>query len=216
MVDVFQLPKTTFVNRIVPKNAFDEYTDTKQKKLFTDLVFKITWTNKLAADTINLSGKALDEIQVIQIELKTKHEIPEVLAVIDRASPYAVIFVVYFGREYYLSASSKHAHPVKTDMSVIDWTFKSEWLSDQGLPYRLNLKETLDFVFFDFCKQLSGFVDSNLRTIAALVEKSRLLDQLQREGKKLKSEISRSGQFNKKVELNLRLSEVLKRIEELM
>ena len=213
MIDVFQLPKTTLVNRVVPKNAFDEYTNTKQKRFFTDLVQRINWTHKLAPNTINLSGKLLEEIQVIQLELKRKQEVPEVLEIIDKASPYAIVFVVSFDDEYYLSASSKHAHPARADISVIDWVFTSEWLSDQDVSYELTLKESLDFIFFDFCKQLSGFSDNDHQSMDSLVEKSRLLDQLQKEAARLKSAISSCKQFNKKVELNVKLNEVLKRIE---
>ncbi|MDZ7847391.1 MAG: DUF4391 domain-containing protein [Owenweeksia sp.] len=46
-MDFFDLPKKTEVKRVVPKNAFDRYTSTRQKKLFTDKVHRITWTHKL-------------------------------------------------------------------------------------------------------------------------------------------------------------------------
>jgi len=214
MLELFQLPTSTKVHRNIPKNSFDEYTNAKQKKLLTDLVYKITWQNKLAPDTVNLSGKVLEEIQIIEVNLKRKQEIPEILELIDKVTPYAIIFVVRHGEEYYLSASIKHLHPVKVNHSVIDWTFQSEWLTDQNPTYQLKLRENLDFVFFDFCKQLSGFAnDHKLKSLTALADKSRLLDQLLKEVKKLKSALSSCKQYNRKVELNLELNEVLKKLD---
>ena len=71
----FELPKSTIVNRFIPKNAFDEYTNSSQKKKFTDIIDKITWQNKLSKDTINLDGVDVKELQVFEIKLKKKEKI---------------------------------------------------------------------------------------------------------------------------------------------
>jgi len=55
-MQIFNLPKHTVVNKIIPKNAFDNYANTKQKKLFIENVEKIRWINKLSKETVNLSG----------------------------------------------------------------------------------------------------------------------------------------------------------------
>ena len=64
----FNLPARTNVGRVVPKNAFDKFTNTKQKKLFTDSIQRISWTHKLSADTANLDAKDIQEIQVFKID----------------------------------------------------------------------------------------------------------------------------------------------------
>lgn len=43
-MDFFSLPPFTYVNRAIPKNAFDPYTGTKEKKEFVEKVDKIRWT----------------------------------------------------------------------------------------------------------------------------------------------------------------------------
>ena len=47
----FNLPKQTQVNKSIPKNAFDSYINSKQKKLFVDIIERIRWTNKLSVET---------------------------------------------------------------------------------------------------------------------------------------------------------------------
>src|SRR5690554_2099177 len=110
-MDLFNLPHTAKVNKVIPKNAFDSYTTTKQKRLFTDLVSRITWTHKLSTDTVNLLAKEIKEIQVFRIELKVKEEIQAVLSIIDKAIPYNIVFVIEHENLIYISTSTKHLHP---------------------------------------------------------------------------------------------------------
>lgn len=65
-----KLPTSTIVDKIVPKNSFDEYATTKQKKLLTSVVTRIKWLHKLSNQTVNLQGKEVIEIQVFELELK--------------------------------------------------------------------------------------------------------------------------------------------------
>ena len=84
-MELFNLPNTTKVNKVIPKNTFDSYTTTKQKKLFSELIARIIWTYKISTDTVNLVAKEIKEIQVFRIELKVKQDIQQVLE-IGRAS----------------------------------------------------------------------------------------------------------------------------------
>lgn len=215
-MNVFNLPASTLFGRNIPKNSFDAYVSNKQKKLFTDLIGRLTWTHKLAPRTINLSGKLIEEIQIIQIELKRKEGISELLAVINKSIPYAIIFAVQFGEQVYLSASAKHPHPTLADTSVLDWEFASDWFMAADNTFQLNLRESLDAVFFDLCKQLSAFASKEVDSMTELVEKSSKLFQLEKELKRFRSAVSTCKQFNKKVELNLELKRVEEQLDKLI
>src|SRR5690606_32618984 len=110
-MDILELPNSTIVNRVVPKNAFDSYTNTNQKKQFVEVVKKIRWTHKLSPNTINLSGNEINEIQIFEITLRQKERITDLLQIIDRAISYHIIFIMQFEDNIMLSASKKHAHP---------------------------------------------------------------------------------------------------------
>jgi hypothetical protein len=204
-MDYFKLPQTTKVQRVVPKNSFDSYANTKQRKLFTDKVSKITWTNKLSQKTINLETKEIKEIQVFRIELKVKDDISSILNIIDKAIPYHIIFIVAHEGLIYLSASMKHPHPANEDNSVIDWTFKSKWFEASKDLFRINLKSNLDFVFEDFCNQISGLRLTNKLPLHLLVERSKQIESLQKEIRNLEAQISKAIQFNQKVHWNVEL-----------
>ena len=202
---MFDLPKYTIVNKSIPKNAFDNYTSTKQKKLFSEYVNNIRWTNKLSSSTIKLPSKEIEEIQIFNISLKKKGDISSLLEIIDRSIPYHVIFVINFNGEILLSVAKKHSHPNNENNSIIDWVFQSDWIMSNEFSYKLNLKESIDMIFSDICNQLSG---NNNKSINELVESNLEKESLEKIIIRLKQQIKTCKQFNKKVELNLQLDKM--------
>jgi len=203
---MFHLPPSTKVQKVIPKNAFDNYTNSKQKKAFADKVLRITWANKIATDTVNLQRNDIQEIQVFKIELKEQLVIKELLAIIDKAIPYPIIFWIEYDGACYLSASAKHAHPQNEDNAVIDYTFSTDWLNKDEVPYQIVLKNKLDWVFKNFCEQLNdNQTQTQTKTLTELVSTQKEKENLDKKIARLQSEISRCRQFNKKVELNIKL-----------
>lgn len=207
---MFNLPTSTKIQKVIPKNAFDSYTNTKQKKLFSDKIQRITWTNKIAFDTVNLDGVNVSEIQLFKIELKEKTVIKELLSIIEKSIPYHILFWIEFGNEFYISTSAKHLHPQNQDFAVIDYTFTSDWKLIDDNKYQIELKNNLDWIFKNVCDQLKS-VDTKTKSISELVEKQKSNDAILKEIEKIKTEIARCKQFNKKVELNILLKKLLDR-----
>lgn len=208
-----QLPVKTVVNRVVPKNAFDSYTNTKQKKQMVDLIERIRWTNKLSLETINLSGKEITEIQLFEIELRKKENVSDLLQVIDKAIPYHVIFQLRYLDKRLISTSKKHQHPGNENTAIIDWTFSTDWFNTKDDNYALKLERSLDHIFLDFCKLISGR-DRNAKTIDELITFEAKADQLIKSINKIKSRITTSKQFNRRVELNIELNKLESQLDE--
>tara|TARA_R110002096_G_scaffold111666_1_gene243605 strand:+ start:257 stop:913 length:657 start_codon:yes stop_codon:yes gene_type:complete len=214
-MDNFDLPISTKVQRIIPKNAFDKYTNSKQKKLFTDRINRISWTQKLSTETTNLPSKDIKEIQIFKIELKIKEDIQVLLDIINKSIPYPIIFIVTFDKEMFISTSTKHPHPLNEDNSIIDWTFKTNWFKIQENKYTLNLKGNLDTVYKDICIQLSGKPEFKKKSLSKIVEYQKEVDALEKEVLRLSSTITKTKQFNKKVELNIELNDTIEVLEKL-
>lgn len=215
-MNYFDLPKHTVVNKSIPKNAFDKYTNTKQKKLFVDIVSKIKWAYKISKETVNLSGKEIKEVQVFEIQLHQKDaKVDALLDIIDKSIPYHIVFVLIHAKSLLLSVSKKHPHPTNEDNSVIDWTFKSDWIKQSEFQYRLALKESIDSVFSDICFQISGKQNEGIE-LKQLIEKEQTIKELKSEINKLESEIKKSKQFNNKVDLNLKLQALKQELDEFL
>lgn len=215
-MELFSLPHTAKVNRVIPKNAFDAYTNSKQKKLFTDQILRITWLQKLSPDTVNLEAKEIKEIQIFKIELKVKEEIQPLLEIIDKAIPYNIIFIIEESGSIYLSTSTKHPHPVNNDNSVIDWTFKTSWFLQNENTYSLHLKKSLDAVYHDFCIQLSGKKSLARKSLQDLVNYNKQIHTLEKEIVQIKRNIKNSKQYKYKVELNVLLNQRSKELQSLI
>ena len=204
---MFDLPKHTIVDKSIPKNAFDNYINTQQKKLFSEYINKIRWTNKLSTSTTNLPSKEIEEIQTFTIHLKKKGDIITLLEIIDKSIPYHVIFTIQFENEILLSVAKKHSHPTNENNSVIDWVFQSEWLKSDKFKFNLQLKESIDFILIDICSQISGNKD---KTIDELVQSNLEKQSLNKQIAKLHQQIISCKQFNRKVDLNIELERIKK------
>jgi hypothetical protein len=211
---VFDLPYSTEVNKVIPKNAFETYCNSKQKKQFTELIQKITWLNKLSDETTNLNSIEIKEIQIFHFELKSKQKIDSLITLVDRAIPYPIVFIISFENEYYISTSKKHNHPLNQDNAIIDWRFESEWILKDENKFNFNLKKNLDEVFFDFCNQLVNQGKHKLKTIDEVVEYDKNVSSISREIEKLTTAIKNCKQFNKKVELNIQLKRAQQKLSE--
>lgn len=207
---MFNLPQSTTIQKVIPKNAFDSYTNTKQKKSFSDKIIRVTWSNKIAFDTVNLNGVDVSEIQFFKIELKERIVIKDLLSIIDKSIPYHIIFWIEFDNEFYISTSAKHINTKNENIAVIDYTFISDWHLIENNPYKIELRNNLDWIFKKICDQLKS-IDTETKSISELVKKQKSNDALFREIEKLKAAIANCKQFNKKVELNMRLKELEKR-----
>ena len=212
-MNLFNLPESTVKNKSVPKNAFYEYTNSKQQQLFVDDIDKIRWVYSLSPDTINLSGKEIEEIQIFEVVLKQKKSIEKILHIIEKAIPYHIIFVISFEDEVMLVTSQKHLHPINENNAVVDWMFKTEWFSKDNFRYKLNLKENLDKVFEDFCFQLSNMANKAKESLNTLIEREQKYKELSFKIEQLESKMHKCKQFKKKFEMNQEILILKKQLE---
>lgn len=207
---MLKLPTSTIVDKIVPKNSFDEYATTKQKKLLTSVVARIKWLNKISTQTVNLQGKDVIEIQVFELELKEQININELMLLINRVIPYPILFVLRFNEEVMYSISKKHTHPTNENQAVVVWTFSTSWKNVLEDEFEISLSNSLDFVFQEICFKISGKNQGKEKDIETFIAKEQQLKQLNSEIEKTQKAIEKCRQFNKKVELNQKLQLILK------
>lgn len=208
---MFNLPSSTRVSKSIPKKSFDHLISAKHKKWFTESINKIRWTNKLSSQTVNLDGLEIDEIEIFELELKKKENLISILDIIDKNISYPIIFIVCFEGKKMLSISKKHIHPVNENQAVVDFRFNSDWINAKDFHYELNLRKNLDFVFSDICVQTTNRKHNEKLDITELVEKERNIKQMKFNIEKLQCQIRNCKQFNRKVELNIKLKDLEKK-----
>lgn len=200
------LPKSSIMDRSIPKNKFYPSSSTKQKDAFVEKINKIIWRNKISIDTINVKGKDVEEILIIEIQLKEKVKINDILLLINKTIPYHIIFYVSYIDDFYISTSVKHSNTFNVNNSVVDYTLNTEWETDIN-KYKINLFNDLDSIYLDFCNQLLP-ISNPIKSFDKLTETGEQLNKLKRDIQNLESKIKSCRQFNKKVKLNSQLREL--------
>ena len=204
----YDLPTTTKVQRVIPKNSFDSFAAPKQKRLFTELVQRITWTHKISTTTTNLRSEEIPEIQFFTVELKKKAPVKDLLDLIDRAIPYTIVFSVSFEGEKYFHTSIKRIHAQDEDKVIIDFNFANDWSEEFNLTP--DLKTSIDNAYRNLCLQLSDFNEETEIGLHDLVKKQREINSLRKEISSLKTAIKKSKSFKEKVDLNQKLKQAEK------
>lgn len=207
---MLNLPQTTEFNKRVPKQKFYEHllANAKIKSLFAAQIKTIYWRNKIAASTLNISaGVTLPELEVFEVKLNTPDISEAVLRQIDLAIPYYILFLLEYDGKYKAAISFKEVTENK-NIKVNNYYY-TNWLDEQELPLKME-GLNIDTVYENFVRQIAGHSlekqeNINLKqSIAKADEKAKLQKQI----KALENKIRKEKQFNKKVELNMKLKKL--------
>lgn len=93
----WQFPAAAKFGRVIPKEKLYSQVNANAelKQLFVSQIAQIKWAYKLAENTINLAKtEQVEEIEIIQIKLKTESLDEKLLAAIDKAIPHPTIFLL--------------------------------------------------------------------------------------------------------------------------
>ena len=212
---MFNLPKSTIVNKIIPKVKFYEKTgaNSKLKQLFIDDIEQIIWKNKLSKDTINLQeGNIVKEIEVFEINLKHKNLSKDVLKTIDKFIPYHIFYILSFEDEIKITIAYKESNKNNENLMVVNSYYESEWMNKNDCSIQLDLINSLDYVYNELIKFLIPRDIPKGNDIVSIIENEKQIQTLEKEIDKLEKNLKKEKQFNKKVEIK----KVLRKKKELL
>lgn len=218
MTAFFTYPKSAAFGRVLPKNKIYEHTgaSTALKALFVAQVDQIAWKYKLAPETINLTAsKAVPEIQVFWITLKTGELSNDVLRSIDKAIPFPLLFELHYGGKRKAVATYKRPSEADSTKWVISDYFGSAWVPEDApraaLPVTLNLAGLYEKLLAPLMPD-AGAEDE---PIEVRVERMELILAKERELAKVKARLAKEKQFNKRVAINAELRDIKKELKAL-
>ena len=216
---MFNLPKTTIVDKIIPKVKFYEKTkaNSKLKQLFIDDIEQIIWKNKLSKDTINLDeGKKVKEIEIFEITLKHKDLSKDILKTIDKFIPYQILYILRFEDKIKFTIAYKDNNKNNENIMVVDSYYESDWINENECNINLNLINSLDYVYNELIKSfIPREIPKNNIDIKYIVQNEKEIQILEKEIDKLEKTLRKEKQFNKKVEVKKILREKIKQLQNL-
>lgn len=200
------LPTSTEVNRFVAKTNFYKRTNITPKlhDLIEQQIDRITWTNKVAPTTMNISSGGISEFQVFHIQLKTLDLDNAVLVFMQKSVPYPILFIVNGPRGVRLVAITKNA-----DSKPV--TLTTDWQPSSSLELALKGSST-DTIYNNYLLQLS----SSFAAAGGDTEKYAEVSKLKRGIDALSAKIKRETQINKRQELARERHELEVKIKELV
>lgn len=216
---LLNIPKRAFYNRRIPKNKLYKQIgiDPKLERKFIDEIEHIIWKYKLSQETINLEPtKEVEEIQVFEIKLKERDISIEVLENIDRVIPYPILYIIRYNDNIKFTIAYKERNKIDENKMVVYSYYQSEWMKEDDLKIDilkgLNLKEVYDNII----RQLIPLGSKIQDDIEELIELNERIEGLKREIKRLEKRIIKEKQFNRKVDLNIKLQKKKRELEELL
>lgn len=203
MIDL-KFPRTTIVDKPVPKNAFYKHLEVnaKMKQHFVDDVVSIHWLYKLAPSTINVEdGKLVHEIVVFSAVLKSKDCPDDVFLFIDQNMPRHVVFILEYDNRYKVLLNYKEWKDGQNGPFRIIKTFVTEWLTDNQLLLTLE-GQNMDALYESIAGQVSGFGTKKAEDTKRIVELEGLIDKAKRDVESIQKRIRNERQLNRQMELN--------------
>jgi len=187
---MLNLPKSTDVRRIVPKERFYEKEPTKIKEYFVTHIEKIIWANKISPTTLNISSKAYPELQVFEIYLKSvDKKLNDVIRLIDSKIPYPILFLLICKNEIKAILSFKQ---IKEEKIVIIEQFETDWQDLKN--FKLELKgNSVDTIYENYLYQIEPilhFGDNLDENIDKLKQIKALKAKIEKINRKIKNEPS--------------------------
>ena len=218
MSALFAYPKAAQFGRVVAKSKVYGHAgvSARIRQLFVEQVDQIVWQYKLAPETINLPAtKSISEIQVFGVSLRTAELSDDVLAAIDRAIPFPIIFELSRTGQRKAIAAFKRPSEADSAKWVISGYFSSDWEAEdksrQPLPTALNLSGLYD-------RLLSALMPTGLHAAEPLEARVARLEEIwakERDIARIKARLAREKQFNKRVAINAELRQATQELNSL-
>lgn len=208
-------PKTTEIGKFLAKERFyaqNTLTGTLKQALVDDIE-KITISNRLARDTLNVdAGTEFPEILVLKIKLKHKKINEKLLDALDKTicAGY-VLFILEYGDKQCASIAYKMIN--SKDSSTIDRRWTTNWSDDLDLELR---GTTLDKIYESLITQISnGRIQTDYGSLASAVNNDIERAKLEKQIIDLEQKLHRTVQLNKKFEIKDQIRKIEAKVKEL-
>ncbi len=231
------------VGRKLDKKMFYDNCDMSKndKKIFVDFIERIEMSYIVNSSNLNIQAYrdeeyAYEAIVYLKVRLKQDKSIDKISKIINTSIPNPLVIIYEFEKKYRISTAIKRISKIDKNKTVIEEERISKWLDIENL--NKNETEFLNSIslsglpysnLFDFYKNLNDkiYMFENTYDIYdykdigdknELEEKKNLLQEiesLEDDLKKILRKLKRESQFNKKMEFNVKATELKRKIDTL-
>lgn len=226
--EFFNVPETCCVGSTIFKNLFykNGNLSAQDKKVFTDVVDKVTWLYCLKPDTINIKPykdetRDYSEIEFLKVKILEDRKVRRIAEIIMRAIPYPMILVFRLNDSIKIVTAHESINQNDPDANTIEEFAYTGWLGqDDAFLNKLDIRKMR---FTNYYALYSDIMDAiciynaecmlckstNLSADKAR-EFLKKMNYIETQIDTLRASIKKEDQFNHKMELNIKI----KRLEE--
>jgi hypothetical protein len=224
--DSFNIPSSCEIGNVIPKKQFyDNYEfSTADKKLFSANINKIFWVFSLKPGTINIPSykdelRDYPEIEFIEVSLAHDTKLRRIAEIIMRAIPYPMVLIFRLAQKVQIWTAHQRINLTDSSKNALEELVSTTWLGPNAQLFeRLDIRKMRFTNYFalysDFIDTISIYnAEQAIGTATNLTgEEARLLlsqiDELEQELVTLRAALKKQSQFNRKMDLNMRIKRV--------
>lgn len=243
MFELLGLDKVKYLGRKLDKKMFYDNGDLSKedKKIFIDYIDRIEMSYILNSSTLNIAPFVNDEyyyeaIVYLKVKLKQQDKVDKISKIINNNIPNPLVIIYEFDKEYCISTALKRLNKTEKNKTLVDESNITNWFNmnslsegDRKFIDSISLRKLPYTNLFDFYKtindkiyifkisdKLGEYEDiSDKKTLEENKQISEKIQSLEVELKKILNKLKKESQFNKKMELNIKATEINKEIEDL-
>ena len=218
---MLNLPKSTEVEKRIPKQKFYEHLDITpaMRRAFVEQIKVIYWRNKIAATTMNLAiGKDVTELEVFTIKLSDEELDESVLRQIDKEIPYHILFLLQYDDKYQAWIGYKEAATSGNMSFKVNRYYHTPWMMEGDLPLKIEGLST-DAVYENLVRQIAGEAlktRKNGESLEETINREEKVQALKRQIEKLQAKIRKERQLNLQMKMNGELKKLKRDLEVLL
>ena len=239
----FNTPNECIEGSRIPKKLFyEEYNmSSSDKDLFTHAIDKIILEYMFSEDRINIVAYKDDEIEyeeiaVIRVFLSDDKKYKRICEIIQRAIPYSIIVICEYKESILFNVACKRINKNDEEKNTVEEMIFTEWISldrqkknEKVFLDALNVREWsyinlykfynsfVDKVkIFNASKYSNNIEDLNEINVDELKKITDKIESLNLEISSLKDKLKNENQFNKKMDLNIKIKKTEMKKNELI
>ena len=243
MFKLLNLDRVNYLGRRLDKKMFYDNGDfsKEDKKIFVDYIDRIEMSYLINSTNLNIQPFINDEyyykaIAYLKITLKQDGKLDKISKIINNTIPNPIVIIYELENKYKISTAIKRLSKSEKDKTVIEESRSTPWLDINNLKDNerifiesISLNKLPYTNLFDFYKVMNDkiyifeksleFGDykdiNNKEELRLNKEISEKIEKLEADLKKTIIKLKRENQFAKKMELNVKATELQKEIDEL-
>lgn len=224
MLDILNIPEECRIDNTIFKKMFIENSDlnSADKKILSNVIDKIVWRYSIKEATCYIRPyeddvRGYDEVEIIEISLKERQKEGRIAEMVMRAIPYPMLLLLMEGNEFKLFVAHQRKNQSDVSKNVLGDIISTAWTSDTNALAEIayeKLDKSNIYSFYSnivdnisiYTAKASGAVE-NYEEITG--EEARQIterrEEILQEISALRSKLKQETQFNKKMELNIKI-----------